>query len=336
MQQQTSRRRSYQVSFSVVKDTFEQIREVVELQLRGSALSMLQGLFSEEVGRLCGPRYSRKQGQAAYRAGSDPGSVLLRGQRVGIRRPRVKQGGQEVALETYGALQGFDLLCERVMKHMLCGVSTRNYEPLLDEISGGLGLSRSSVSKAFVQGSRQALEELNGRDLSSFEWLAVMIDSIECVDRSITVALGITTRGKKIVMGLREGDTENAELCKDLLQSLIERGFPLDAPILFVLDGSKALRKAVRKVFGDQVPIQRCIRHKERNALSYLPKSHHLEFRRRWKMIHGLARYDEAKRELDRLIDWLMRICPGAAKSVEEAAGETLTGKRPFSGVLAS
>lgn len=314
-----------QLSFNVVQDAYGQVREMVGAQMRSAALKLVQSLFVEEVARLCGPRFSRKDEDACHRGGSDPGSVILDGQRVAVKKPRIRKNGKDVPLVAYGALQGFDLLCEKVMGHMLSGVSTRNYDGLLNAIEGGVGLAKSSVSKAFIRGCRQALDQLNGRTLSGYDFIAMMVDGIEFAGRCVVVAMGITTDGEKLILGLKEGDTENSEVCKDLLQNLLERGLARDRQLLFVLDGSKALKKAVRKVFGEDFPIQRCIRHKERNCLSYLPEQHHLEFRRRWKLLHGLTRFDEAKLEYERLTHWLGRISDEAATSLAEAEMETLT-----------
>jgi len=312
-----------QPTISLVQDTLGQIREALALQMRGSALELLHAMFREEQERLCGPVFSRKHGKF-HRGGSDPGSVLLQGQRIAVKKPRVKADGEEVVLESYAAFQDFDLLCERVQAHMIRGVSTRNYEPLLDEISGSTGLKKSSVSKAFVAGSREALEFINGRALDQHSWLAVMIDSLSFAGRAVTVALGITVKGEKIIMGLREGNSESAEVVKDLLASLIERGMSKDERCLFVLDGAKALRKGVGQIFSG-FPVQRCIRHKERNALEYLPKQYHMEFRRRWKLIHGSANHALAKAEYEKLLEWLGNINHEALASIEEAGAETLT-----------
>ena len=322
---QTSKVQAFQRSFEVVEDRYAQIRQAVEIQLRGAALTLITELFEEELSSLCGAAFQRKRGELSYRGGSDRGTVMLQGQRVAVRKPRVRRDGREVELATHRALQGLDLLSPRVVQHMLTGVSTRNYDRLLEAIAGGLGLKKSSVSRAFVRGSRQALDAINGRDLSGERWLVLMIDSLEFAERNVTVALGVMADGKKHVLGLREGDTENAEVCTNLLSSLLERGFPGAPNLLGVLDGSKALRKAVRRVFGDLVPVQRCIRHKERNVLSYLPQAHHAEFRRRWKMIHGLTTHAEAVREWERLVRWLAPISQAAVASLEEAEGETLT-----------
>ena len=321
----TKNRSSHQPSLSIIQDSTDQIREMIHQQVRGAALSMIQGLLLEEVETLCGKVFSRKGAKGVRRGGSDPGSVVLQGQRVAVKKPRVKKAGKEVELETYAALQGYDMLQERVVKHMMSGVSTRDYDGLLDEVSGGMGLKKSSVSKAFVEGSREALDSINGRDLSSYSWISIMIDGIEFAGSCVIVALGITTDGKKLILGLKKGETENWEVCKDLLQDLFDRKLKFDSPILFVLDGSKALKKAVRKVFGDTHPIQRCIRHKERNCLKYLPEQYHGEFRRRWKLLHGMSRFDDAKLEYDRLAHWLGSKNQEALASLEEAEMETLT-----------
>ena len=325
MKETTANQDGYQRWFEIVQDSYQEIREMVQLQMRGAALKLIKGLFQEEMEELCGKPFSRKKEQHCHRGGSDKGSVVLQGQRVGVDRPRAKNAGQEVQIKTYEALQGYDLLCDRVMKHMLAGVSSRNYDGLLEELEGGLGVKKSLVSKAFVKGSRRALEEINGKDLSGQEWIAIMIDGIGLGKRMVVAALGITTAGKKQILGLREGDTENSEVCKDLLSNLVERGLSSQEIFLFVLDGSKALKKAVKKVFGERFPIQRCVRHKERNVLEYLPRNCHGEFRRRWKMIHGSINYQRAQQQYDQLRCWLSRINQAALESLEEAEMETLT-----------
>lgn len=318
-------RREIQPAIHVVQDIRTQIRDRIRGEMRDSALALVHGLFLEEVAALCGSPFSRKGETGYHRGGSDPGSVILQGQRIQVKKARVKQAGKDVELQSYAALQGFDLLQDRVLKQMMTGVSTRDYDGLLEEVSGGLGLKKSSVSKAFIRGSKQALDAINSRDLSVYDWAALMIDGIEFAGTCVVAVLGITTKGQKLILGLKRGDSENWEVCKDLLQELISRGLQQDKPFLFVLDGSKALRKAVRKVFGENFPIQRCVRHKERNALKYLPRQYHGEFRRRWKLTHGMAGYDDAEQELHRLVHWLSERNLEAAASIEEAEGETLT-----------
>lgn len=315
----------YQQKLHVMRDKQEQIRELISLEMKSAALKLIQGIFSEEVKALCGRSFSRKLGGAlCHRGGSDPGSVKLNGQRLKVKKPRVKRKGKDVQLDSYQAFQEFDLLNKRVMDHMLRGVSTRDYEPLLNSLQGGLGLKKSTVSKAFMRGSKQALEDINGKDLSKQNWFCVMIDGIEFKQKHVIVAMGIDVNGRKHILGLREGSSEHHELCKDLLQSLIDRNLPQEADILFVLDGSKALRKAVNLVFGE-VHVQRCIRHKERNILAYLPDIHHGELRRKWKMIHGLESFKQAEHEMKKLRMWLSSINQQAVNSLDEANNETLT-----------
>lgn len=321
----TQQNQGYQQSFRVVKDAYSQIQEMVRQKMKSAALSMALELFNEEVEELCGKRFSRKGEERCHRGGSDDGRILVHGQRVKVKKPRVRSGDEEVQLTSYSALNDYDLLCDDVMKHMIAGVSTRDYNGLLEEISGGTGLKKSSVSRAFVKGSKQSLDEINSRDLSKYEFVSVMIDGIEFGSRCVIAALGITIKGEKRIIGLREGDTENSDVCKDLLTSFFDRGLNTVIPPLFVIDGAKALKKAIRSVFGSIVPIQRCVRHKERNILSYLPKSYHQEFRRRWKKLHGLVDYKLAEKDYDDLVVWLSRINHAACQSLEEAEMETLT-----------
>lgn len=317
--------KSNQVTIAMLKDAGEEVRKAVREQMRNSVLEMIQGLFSQEVEELCGKPFSRKSESDCHRGGWDKSSVKLSGQRVQVKKPRVRAGDGEVELESHSALQEFDMLCARVTKQMLHGVSTRNYDPLLDEVAGSLGLKKSSVSKAFVKGSKQSLEELNDRDLSGYDFVAIMIDGIGFGDRMVIAAIGLTTGGEKIVLGIREGETENSDVCCDLLRSFIDRGLRTNRHILFVTDGAKALKKAIRKMFGIHAPIQRCVRHKERNVISYLPKVNHMEFRRRWKKLHGSRDYALAKAEYQTLVDWLEKINDAALTSLEEAEMETLT-----------
>ena len=316
--------KSYQQSFQIVKSVGEEIRGVVEAQMRGAALAMAHELFRQEIEKLCGPAFSRKSDDQCHRAGSDPGSIVFHGQRVQVKKPRVKKCDESVELETYSALQNYDLLCESVKKHMVAGVSTRDYDGVIEEISGGMGLSKSTVSEAFVRASKGSLDMLNARDLGQYNFVAVMVDGIGFGDRTVVAALGITDVGQKLILGIREGESENWELTKDLFESLIARGFKHDHPILFVIDGGKALKKAIRKIFGN-VPIQRCVRHKERNIIGYLPEDRHIEFHRRWKKLHGLNDYDTAKNEYADLVHWLGHISTSALQSLEEAELETLT-----------
>lgn len=312
---------SHQLKFQSVTS---QIREHVEAQLRGVVLSTIYELFKQEIDQLCGPRFARKGDELAHRAGSDPGSILAQGQRLQVKKPRAKRGGEEVELQTYLALQNYDALSSKVMGQMLTGTSTRDYDKVLEELSGGMGLKKSSVSEAFVRASKGALDEVNSRDLATHQFVSIMVDGVGFADRTVIAALGITTAGEKLLLGLREGETENWEVARDLFESLVARGLKTDTTMLFVIDGGKALKKAILKIFG-VMPVQRCVRHKERNIIRYLPEDRQIEFRRRWKKLHSMANYASAKCEYDDLVFWLGHINHAALQSLEEAQGETLT-----------
>lgn len=295
-------------------------------QARESLLKLAESLMEQEACELAGNRYVRQKGKTRItRSGSDPGTVRIGHQRVLVRKQRLKQDGQEVPLASYKALRESDLLTARVVDCMIRGLSTRNYNDLLEEIAGGLGLSKSTVSRAFVDGSRQALEHLQSRDLSQDRFAAVQVDAIYFANRGLVVALGITSSGQKKILGLHEGNTESAQVCIDLFQSLIDRGLRIDQPFLFVLDGGKGLRKAVRDVFGERFPVQRCLVHKARNLEEYVPQRLHSELRRRWARIRRCERYSESKTELQLLRQWLEVHSSEAVGSLDEAGDELLT-----------
>lgn len=233
--------------------------------------------------------------------------------------------GSEVPLQTLRALSSRDALDADVKRRMIRGLSTRDYDDALGALSDGLGLKKSAVSAAFVRASKKDLELLNGRSLAEMTFVAVFIDGTFFADHTCLLALGITQDGKKVVLGVREGASENSELVKDLLAGLRERGLVLTKRALFVLDGSKALGKAVRETFGEQAVVQRCILHKRTNVLSYLPPSWHAEAKRRLNAAWGLASHAEALQELKKVQRWLKKISESAAASLGEALEETLT-----------
>jgi len=212
---------------------------------------------------------------------------------------------------------------------MLAGVSTRRYRRTAEPVGQGVeqqarSTSRSAVSRTFIERTRSALGELMSRRLDDVRLAVMMIDGIELGERTNVVCLGITTEGVKIPLGLWEGSTENAAVATALLSDLVERGLDPEQGILFVIDGSKALRKAIRAVFGD-APVQRCVRHKERNVLDHLPERERpavkLRLRRAWALEDHARALDQLKtlaRELDRSY-------PGAAGSLREGMEETLT-----------
>jgi putative transposase len=233
----------------------------------GVGLGVLTELMEEEVEEVVGPKGCHNPDRTAKRHGHEDGEVTLGGRRVAVRRPRARTADDEseVPLETYAHFADRDPLARVVLERMLAGVSTRRYprtqEPVGEDVeTRSRSTSKSAVSRTFVERTRESLAQLMSRDLGDMRLAVMMVDGIELKGRTNIVALGITTQGVKVPLGLWEGSTENATVATALLSDLVERGLDPEQGILFVLDGGKALRKAVRAVFG-QVPVQTCIRH---------------------------------------------------------------------------
>ena len=235
----------------------------------GVGLGVLGELLEAEVDEVVGPRGRHDRDRVAVRHGREAGEVTLGGRRVGVRRPRVRSadGSEEVALQTYRHFAARDALSAIVLERMLAGVCTRRYARTQEPVGGEVeqtarSTSKSAISREFVARTRETLIELMGRRLDDVRLAVLMIDGILLKERTNVVALGITTDGVKIPLGLWDGSTENATVATALLTDLVDRGLDVEQGVLCVLDGSKALRKAVRDVLGP-VPVQRCVRHKE-------------------------------------------------------------------------
>jgi len=297
----------------------------------GVGLGVLAELMEEEVDDVVGAKGKWNLERAAVRHGHDAGAVTLGGRRVEVRRPRVRSadGGSEVELATYQHFADRDPLARVVLERMLAGVSTRRYrrtqEPVGEEVeTNARSTSKSSVSRTFVERTREALGELMSRQLGDLRLAVMMLDGLELKGRMMIVALGITTQGVKIPLGLWEGSTENATVATALLADLVERGLDPEQGMLFVLDGSKALRKAVRAVFGN-VPVQRCLWHKERNVLGHLPERDRPQVKARMRRAWRETDYPRALEQLSALAGELDHTHPGAAGSLREGIEETLT-----------
>lgn len=309
----------------------EALRAMLEGDLHRFAIDLgllVAGRFLEsEVTRLCGERYQRNPGRQHTRYGHQPGYVTLAGQKAALQRPRVRQagGGPEVELSLYQALQSPDAMPEAALKRMVRGVSTRNYEEVVDMARAGFGVKKSSVSRAFVKATAAAIKDLSTRKLNQDRLLAIFLDGVEYAGETMLVALGLTETGEKKILGLRQGASENATVCVALLEELRERGLDTSQPILAVIDGSKALAAAVKRVWGDKARIQRCQIHKRRNVEAHLPDKHHDELRRLLHAAWHETDYERAKRQLLTTVRWLERLSPDAANSLREGMEETLT-----------
>jgi len=297
----------------------------------GVGLGVLAELLEEEVDEVVGPKGKWDPERTAVRHGHESGEVTLGGRRVQVERPRVRtvDGQAEVRLATYEHFADRDPLARVVMERMLASVSTRRYQRTAEPVGGEIeararSTSKSSVSRTFVERTRRALGELMSRRLDDVRLAVMMLDGLELKGRTNIVALGITTEGVKIPLGLWEGSTENATVATALLSDLVERGLDPEQGILFVIDGAKALRKAIRSVFG-QVPVQRCVRHKERNVLDHLPERERPAVKQRLRRAWALEDHDRAFDQLRLLARELARTYPGAAGSLREGMDETLT-----------
>lgn len=300
--------------------------ELMELAV-ASGLKVLTTMLEADRTALCGPRYQHQVARAASRAGRVSGEVVLGGRKVQIRRPRVRAEGHEVALPTFEAFADTDLLNRRVVEQMLIGVATRQYGRSLEPIGPEVptrGTSKSAVSRRFVAKTAAQLTAWRSTALDALDLVALLIDGVHIGEHCIVVALGIDHTGVKHALGLWDGSTENTAVCQSLLADLQSRGLRTDRSLLVILDGSKALHKAVTQTWGSAALIHRCHVHKLRNILEHLP-----EGQRPWVRAIVTRAYKAEVATARRLLQDLARRLedryPSAAASVREGLEDTLT-----------
>lgn len=302
------------------------LQEGVGHLLREAGLQLMMLVMEEETRHLAGERHQPNPGRQAHRWGKEQGYCVVDGQKVPIPRTRLRsKENREVRLGSYEMFQRNGPLQVSVWDKMMRGLSTRNYEPVVREFANAYGIEKSAVSENFIEASRDKLKQLMERPLGELRLCAVLIDATPFKDRQMVVALGIGCDGRKTVLGLREGATENATVVGALLSDLVERGLEFSTPRLYILDGAKALRAAVRRHAGEAAFVQRCQVHKKRNVLDHLPEEHKPAVKRKLQAAYAMTDYDEAKRALERLHRELMDLNPSAARSLEEGMEETLT-----------
>jgi putative transposase len=298
----------------------------------GVGLSVVHELMEAEVNEVVGPKGKWKADRTAKRHGHEDGSMTLGGRRVQVSRPRIRTADDEheLPVATYGYFADRDPLTRVVMDRMLAGVSTRKCagvgEPVGEKVEqSSTSMGKSSVSERFVERTRTALGELMGRRLDDVRLAVMMLDGLQIADRTHVVALGISTEGVKIPLGLWEGSTENATLARTLLADLVDRGLDPEQAILFVIDGGKALHRAIKDVFGEHALVHRCHRHKERNVCDLLPERDRPQVLARIRGAWALKDPDLAEQRLQFLASELDRTWPDAAASLREGMPETLT-----------
>jgi transposase-like protein len=287
---------------------------------------LMSAAMTAECETIAGPKNTKNPLRRANWWGGELSPVYYDKQKMLIDRPRLRgKDNKEISLATFEAFRNPKCMRNSVMKDMLLGISSRNYEEAVSGFMKGYGIKRSSVSRHFVKATAEQMREFLERDLTGFDLVAIFIDGIEFKGHLLVVALGLDKAGRKHVLGLRQGATENATVCVGLLEDMVRRGLHTGRDYLFVLDGSKALRSAVAKMFGADVAVQRCQQHKRRNVLKHLPEKHQRSVDARISAAYKMADYGEARKSLDLTVRYLQKLNPDAAASLKEGLEETLT-----------
>ena len=327
--------KGYQKKQESVKGSIEvlDVESLVEVASEGLlALSTRLGfevvrqLLEADVTAQAGPKGTHNPDRTAYRHGTGKTPVVMGGQKARIQRPRVRsKEGVELQLPTLSVFQNEDLLNQTLLSRLLSGVSTRKYARTLDEtFEDAMCTSKSEVSRRFGTAMAAQMDEFFKRRIEG-SYPAMMLDGLELGKMTIIAAMGIDTEGRKRILGIIEGGSENSEIVKALLADLIERGLDASEPRLYILDGGKALHKAVKEAFGNKAVIQRCQVHKKRNVLSQLPESEQANVSLSMTMAYREFEYAKAKSSLELLANNLAYRYPKAADSLQEGLEETLT-----------
>jgi len=311
----------------LIADARMAVDEFIDVLGRAS----LEAVLQLSAGTVAGPPHQGKAGGEVRRHGSQPGVVCLSTQKVRVRKPRLrKKGGgpqAEVPVPAYEAMQSDGALGEKLSSILLRGVSTRNYEEVIPEMAETCGVSKSSVSREFIEASAEQLKALAERRFDELDLLVIYLDGVQFGGHHVIGAVGVDTDGRKHVLGLVEGATENAVVVKGLLERLVERGVRPDRRRLFVIDGSKALRAAIEAVFGAGNLVQRCRHHKVENVTGHLPQELRDQVKTAMKAAYRLPA-DEGIARLKQQASWLERQYPSAAASLREGLDETFTVNR--------
>lgn len=302
------------------------LRKGVGELVRQAGLQLMSLLMEEEVRELAGERSRPQPERTANRWGKERGYCVVMGQKVPIERPRVRTTeDKEVRLGSYEMFHRGEPLSETVWEKLMLGLSTRRYGQAVREFTEAYGLEKSAVSEHFIEASRVKLKDLMERRLNKLQLCALLIDATPFEGQQMIVALGIGQDGRKMILGIRQGATENATVVGELLGDLMNRGLDFSTPRLYVLDGGKALHAAVKKYTGESAPIQRCQVHKRRNVLDHLTDEQKPAVARKLNAAYALEEYAAAREALHGLHHELMHLNPSAARSLGEGLEETLT-----------
>jgi putative transposase len=307
-------------------ETLGWLRKGVGELIRQAGLQMMELMMEEEVRALVGERSQPQPERSATRWGTEKGYCVVMGQKVPIERPRVRSTeDREVRLGTYEMFHRGEPLTETVWEKLMLGLSTRKYGQAVREFADAYGLEKSAISEHFIEASRTKLKEMLERKLEKLKICALLIDATPFAGQQMVAALGISQEGRKMILGIRQGATENATVVGELLGDLASRGLDFSEPRLYLLDGGKALSTAVKKYAGEAAAIQRCQVHKRRNVLDHLTDEQKPSVAKKLNAAYKMEDHAAAKLALTQLQRELMDLNPSAARSLEEGLEETLT-----------
>lgn len=293
-------------------------------------LRALDELMRDDAARIVGEKGRHRADRTHHYWGTTKSELTFGGRRISVEKPRVRsKDGREAALPALEAFRDRDPLSDRVVSQLLLGISTRSYDASLEPRPSGVAVrssSKSSASRSFVAKTRQQLRASMDRRLDELDLVVLLVDGIEVARQTVVVALGITSDGTKVPLGLAQGSTENGALCTSLLQGLLSRGLKVEDKLLCIIDGGKGIRKALDDVFGDRALIQRCQVHKQRNLREHLPEERHGYVLSTMRDAYRAASADTARKKLRGLVSWLeSNGHEDAAASLREGLEETLT-----------
>jgi len=307
-------------------ETLGWLRKGVGELIRQAGLQMMELMMEEEVRGLVGERSQPQPERTANRWGTEKGYCVVMGQKVPIERPRVRNmEDREVRLGTYEMFHRGEPLTETVWEKLMLGLSTRKYGQAVREFADAYGLEKSAISEHFIEASRTKLKEMLERKLDKLKLCALLIDATPFAGQQMVAVLGISQDGRKTILGIRQGATENATVVGELLGDLANRGLDFSEPRLYLLDGGKALSSAVKKYAGESAAIQRCQVHKRRNVLDHLTDEQKPLVAKKLNAAYRMEDHAAAKLALTQLHRELMDLNPSAARSLEEGLEETLT-----------
>jgi len=305
-----------------------QARAAVDDLIDVTGRAAIEAVMTLSAQELAGPKHPGKKAGDIRWYGRQDATIPLSDRKLRVVRPRLRRTGRgdnlEIDIPAYEAILGNSSLGKRIEDILMKGISTRNYQEVIPQMAQTVAVSKSNISREFIERSEQTLRQLCERRFEDKDILIVYIDGIQFGEIHVIAALGVDSAGFKHILGLREGASENAVVVRDLLTDIVARGLKNDRRRLFVIDGSKALRKAVDEVFGSENPVQRCRIHKVRNVLSYLPDDRKADVQSAMKAAFKLDA-NEGVAKLKKLSDWLRREYPSAADSLLEGLDEMFT-----------